>query len=81
MMFRYPVLLLALVLSLPALWSSVVDGSMSIDVALLRFLIAMPVAAAMLAVLGRMSAGYRHSRRPARARTPDAHAEPAQPEF
>ena len=45
--FRLPVLLLALTLSLPALWSAFVSGSMSLETALIRFLIAIPIAAIM----------------------------------
>jgi hypothetical protein len=50
-MFQIPVLLLALVLSAPALWSAFVDGAMSPETALLRFLIAVPIAAAMIMLL------------------------------
>ncbi|MCW2523675.1 MAG: hypothetical protein JWO63_2010 [Frankiales bacterium] len=49
-MFRLPVLLLALTLSAPALWSAFISGSMSTETALIRFLIAMPIAAAMAMV-------------------------------
>jgi hypothetical protein len=48
--FRLPVLLLALTLSSPALWSAFVSGSMSLETALIRFLIAMPIAALMATV-------------------------------
>jgi hypothetical protein len=47
--FRLPVLLLALTLSLPALWSAFVTGSMTMETALIRFLIAIPIAALMAA--------------------------------
>lgn len=50
-MFRWSVLLLALALSTPALWSAFVGGSMSVTTAGIRFLIAVPIAAVMLAVL------------------------------
>ena len=49
-MFRLPVLLLALALSSPALWSALVTGSMSLETAIIRFLIAMPIAAFMAMV-------------------------------
>jgi hypothetical protein len=47
-MFKPSVLLLALLLSSTALWSAFVEGSMSVTTALIRFLIAVPVAAVML---------------------------------
>lgn len=50
-MFRWSVLLLALALSTPALWSALAVGTMSVTVAAVRFLIAVPVAGVMLAVL------------------------------
>ncbi|MDQ1749153.1 MAG: hypothetical protein QOE71_209 [Pseudonocardiales bacterium] len=46
-MFRVPVLILATVLSSTALWSAFVEGSMSVLTALVRFLVAVPVAALM----------------------------------
>lgn len=75
-MLRTPVLGLALVLSTPALWSAFVTGSMSLQTAMIRFLIAIPIAAAMLCVLQAMMQAYqRQSRRVARsqllARTQD----------
>lgn len=50
-MFRPSVLVLALLLSASTLWSAFADGSIDITSALIRFLIAMPVAWAMLQVL------------------------------
>jgi hypothetical protein len=47
-LFKPSVLVLALVLSSTALWSALTTGSMSITTALIRFLIAVPVAAVML---------------------------------
>lgn len=47
-MFKPSVLVLALLLSSTALWSAFVDGSLSVTTALIRFLIAVPVAAAMV---------------------------------
>jgi hypothetical protein len=43
-----PVLLVALLLSSPALWQACVDGTMNLETALIRFLVAMPVAAVMV---------------------------------
>lgn len=47
-MFKPSVLALAVLLSSTALWSAFVDGSMSVTTALIRFLIAVPVAAVMV---------------------------------
>ncbi|MGX7681076.1 hypothetical protein ACSMXN_19480 [Jatrophihabitans sp. DSM 45814] len=55
-MFRIPVLVLATVLSSTALWSAFVSGTMSIETALVRFLIAMPVAALMVVAFRRLMA-------------------------
>jgi len=49
--FRGSVLLLALLLSGQVLWTSLVDHQISVGSALVRLLIAMPVAATMLGVL------------------------------
>lgn len=57
-MLRPSVLGLAIVLSTPALWSAFVAGSMGITSALIRFLIAVPVAALMLTLLRTVTAGY-----------------------
>lgn len=57
-MFKPSVLLLALTLSSPALWSALVTESMSVTTALLRFLIAVPVAAGMLVLLRMVTASY-----------------------
>ncbi len=65
-MFRPSVLLLAIVLSAPAMWSGFVSQTMGATEALVRFLIAIPVAAVMLALLRAVTAGYgkRVARRP-----------------
>ena len=47
-MFKPSVLVLAVLLSSTALWSAFVDGSMDVTTALIRFLIAVPVAAVMV---------------------------------
>jgi hypothetical protein len=57
-MFRPSVLVLALVLSGSTLWSAFMDGSMSVTDALIRFLIAVPVAAVMLHLLRLVTANY-----------------------
>ena len=65
-MFRYPVLCLATLLSSTALWSAFVDQSMPIQTALLRFLIALPIAALMVsAFLRLMQPGKRRAVRAA----------------
>lgn len=57
-MLRPSVLGLAVLLSLPALWAAFAAGSLDITTALIRFLIAVPVAALMLALLRKVTAGY-----------------------
>jgi len=46
--FKPSVLILAMLLSGSALWSGFVDGTLSVTEALVRFLIAVPVAALMV---------------------------------
>ncbi len=55
-MLRPSVLVLALILSASTLWSAFADGSIDITSALIRFLIAVPVAWAMLQVLAMATA-------------------------
>lgn len=62
-MFRTPVLLLALLISSPALWQALVSGSMPIQTALIRFLVGIPVAAVM-AFAFRSATGATRRRRP-----------------
>jgi hypothetical protein len=57
-MLRPSALGLAVLLSTPALWSAFVMGSMEMTTALIRFLIAVPVAALMLTLLRMVTAGY-----------------------
>jgi hypothetical protein len=57
-MLRPSVLGLAILLSTPALWSAFAVGSMDVTAALIRFLIAVPVAALMLNLLRMVTAGY-----------------------
>lgn len=73
-MFKPSVLVLALVLSGSTLWSAIMDGSMSVTTALVRFLIAVPVAAGMLHVLRSLTASYHQ--RPATADQQPAAGEP-----
>jgi hypothetical protein len=60
-MFRGPVLLLALVLSTPALWRCLVDHETDLASALLRLIIAIPVAWLMLLVLRYVTNSYREA--------------------
>ena len=74
-MIRPSVLLFALLISAPALYRYVLD-QVDITEVLLRFLIAVPIAAILLAGLRFVTAGYGKSRDPATAVTPlpdDAH--------
>jgi hypothetical protein len=48
---RGSVLICALVFSAPTLWQAFVTEHISVDTALIRFLIAIPVAAALLAIV------------------------------
>lgn len=57
-MLRPAVLGLAVLLSTPALWAAFAAGSMGITTALIRFLIAVPVAALMLTLLQTVTASY-----------------------
>ena len=57
-MLRPAVLGLAVLLSTPALWAAFASGSMGITTALVRFLIAVPVAALMLTLLRMVTASY-----------------------
>lgn len=66
-MLRPSTLLLALAISSPILWQALVDGSVSVDAALVRFVIAVPVAALLLGLV-RLA-----------ARRPDEHEPPAPP--
>lgn len=60
-MFRGSVLLFAVLISSPALWSTFVDQSMSVYAGLTRFLIAVPIAAVMLMALRAVTASYRRA--------------------
>ncbi|HZC72968.1 MAG TPA: hypothetical protein VE442_19885 [Jatrophihabitans sp.] len=58
-MFRGSVLLLALLFTAPVLWQALVTQTVGVDTALLRFFIAVPVAALLLALL-RFASRRRH---------------------
>ena len=64
-MFQMPVLFIAVVISSPALWQALVVGSMPVETALIRFLIAMPVAAVMVFAFRSATAGSRRARQAA----------------
>jgi hypothetical protein len=68
-MIRPSVLLFALLMSAPALYRFVLD-EIDITEALLRFLIAVPIAAILLAVLRFVTAGYGKRAGPATPVTP-----------
>jgi hypothetical protein len=55
---RFPTLLLAAVLAGPAIWRATVTGDLDPRTALMRFLIAVPVAGVMLAFLRSLATGY-----------------------
>lgn len=59
-MLRAPVLLVALLISSPIIWQALVDGSVSVETAVVRFLIAIPVAA-VLCGLVRLAATHRNN--------------------
>jgi hypothetical protein len=50
-MFRWSTLVLALLLSAPVLWKALMEQTVPVDTAVLRFLLALPVAALLLAVV------------------------------
>jgi cytochrome b561 len=57
--FRWPVLILAVVLSGPSFWRAFAADSMEPTTALLRFLIAIPIAAGMLLVVRLVASSYK----------------------
>jgi hypothetical protein len=70
-MFRPSVLVLALVLSASTLWSAFTGGAIDVTTALIRFLIAIPVAWVMLRVLHAVTNGYHERpRAPVERRSP-----------
>lgn len=50
-MFRGSVLLCALLFAAPTMWQALVDQTISVETALIRFLIAVPVAAILLGLV------------------------------
>jgi hypothetical protein len=60
-LIRPGVLLLAAFMAAPALWHAAVDGQLDVNTALTRFLLAVPVAIAMVAGLRFLTASYRHA--------------------
>lgn len=50
-MFRRSVLIVAFVICLPVLWGALVEKSITLDAAGIRFLIALPVAAILVGVV------------------------------
>lgn len=71
-LIRPAVLLLALVMASPALYRAFVTGELPAESGLARFLLAVPAAAIMLAVLRFITANYGHkpaSRLPLRRQT------------
>lgn len=67
-MFTPKTLLVAVLLSSPALWSGFVTGTLDTTTALIRFLIAVPVAALMLFALKAITRNYGHADRRAARR-------------
>jgi hypothetical protein len=57
-MVRFETLLAALLITAPVLWDAFTTGNTSVDTALLRFLIAVPVCALALALLRRVFQAY-----------------------
>ncbi|MFI5911182.1 hypothetical protein [Dactylosporangium sp. NPDC051541] len=77
-MARYSTLLLALLIASPALYAGFVTHALDVKTALLRLLIAVPVAAVMLAVFRMITRGYGHKPDEPRKRpdTPEGATEP-----
>jgi len=71
-MFRGSVLVCALLFSAPTLWQALVDQSISVDAALVRFLIAIPVAAVLLGLV--RAAMRKQPARPEQQRPHSSHA-------
>jgi hypothetical protein len=59
-LIRPVVLVLAALMAAPAIWLAAVDGKLDLNSALMRFLIAVPVAIAMVGGLRLLTAEYRH---------------------
>ena len=78
-MIRWSVLLFALLMSAPALYRYVLD-EIDITEVLVRFLIAVPVAAILLAGLRFVTAGYGKTDEPSTPVTPTPDGGPPSPE-
>jgi hypothetical protein len=50
-MLRGSVLLVALLFSAPIIWQALIDHTVGVDTAIVRFLVAIPVAALLLALI------------------------------
>lgn len=68
-MFRGSVLALALIFSAPTIWQALAEQTVSVDQAVFRFLIAVPIAAVLLGLV-RASMRRTSSRRQPARRTP-----------
>jgi hypothetical protein len=66
-LIRPSTLALAAAIDAPAIWHAAVAQDLPGSTALIRFLIAVPVAAAMQAILRAMTASYRHQDTPIKA--------------
>lgn len=79
-MIRPAVLVLATLMAGPAIWSALVTQTLDVQSALLRFLIAVPIAAVMLALLRIIVESYRRphflAKPPTDPGTPSAPAPP-----
>jgi hypothetical protein len=78
-MIRWSVLLFALVMSAPALYRFVLD-EIDLTEMLVRFLIAVPIAAILLAGLRFVTAGYGRTDEPGIPVTPTPNDSPGEPE-
>ena len=78
-MIRWSVLLFALVMSAPALYRFVLD-EIDLTEMLVRFLIAVPIAAILLAGLRFVTAGYGRPEEPATPVTPTPADPPGEPD-
>ena len=78
-MIRWSVLLFALLMSAPALYRYVLD-QIDVTEVLIRFIIAVPIAAVLLAGLRFVTAGYGRTDEPSTAVTPTPDGGPPSPQ-